>query len=647
MFPTISSKFIQGRGYGLVLLLVLVVLVPSICVLWFMNRAVKNERLAVRQKLIEVYRGQLSVVQDRLENHLRQTAGEPDSLTSQLSPGSLFAHQVQAGQADALICLDSSGNILYPSDASPSKPEPFVAGWLEAQQLETTDPAAAADAFAAIARTSTSSDICARALQAQTRCLVEDGAKEDALLILTQSLAEARFQNATDSQGRLIAPNAELMAIELLGGVPSSTSRVQALAERLKTQLLDYDRFSMPASQRRFLMRQLKTLSPNQFQLPILAAEELAAEYLEAARTIPRDAGLTPTPLASVWRLTSTSGRVITLHRTANLLARLGTWGGAQMLPADVTVVIRPPGEATDKFFLSMPAGSQLPGWRLALSLKDERLFDAAADHRIASDVWIGALVLAFVAVLALLVFRLVRRQVALTQLRNDLVANVTHELKTPLSSMRLLVETLLNSPTLNEQTAREYLKLIATENLRLSRLIDNFLTFSRIERNKYTFKFNPVPADEILAAAKAAVQDRFNNPGSRLELQSSPTLPDVVADADALVTALINLLDNAYKYSGDNKQVTLSASAHNGSVCFAVKDNGIGLSPRETKRIFKRFYQVDQRMSRPVGGCGLGLSIVKFIVTAHHGQIKVESEPTRGSTFTLILPAATPPSSN
>ena len=436
-------------------------------------------------------------------------------------------------------------------------------------------------------------------------------------------------------------PNAELMAIELLQSAPSSSPLVQELAERLKTQLLDYDHFSMPASQRRFLMRQLQALFPNQFQFPILAAEDLAAEYLETARTIPRDAGLMPTPLAGVWRLASNGGRVITLHRMPNLLARFRNWGSSQMLPADVTVVFRPPGEATDKFFLSMPAGSQLPGWRLALSLKDEHPFDVAAGQRIASDVWIGALVLASVAVLAMLVLRLVRRQMALTQLRNDLVANVTHELKTPLSSMRLLVETLLNSPKLDEQTAREYLQLIATENLRLSRLIDNFLTFSRIERNKYTFKFNPVSAGEILAAAKAAVQDRFNIPGSRLELQSPPTLPSVVADADALVTALINLLDNAYKYSGDNKQVTLSASVHNGSVSFAVKDNGIGLSPRETKRIFKRFYQVDQRMSRPVGGCGLGLSIVKFIVSAHHGQIKVEIEPTRGSTFTLVLPAA------
>jgi signal transduction histidine kinase len=228
-----------------------------------------------------------------------------------------------------------------------------------------------------------------------------------------------------------------------------------------------------------------------------------------------------------------------------------------------------------------------------------------------------------------------------LTQLRNDLVANVTHELKTPLSSMRLLVDTLLNSQPLHEQTAREYLQLIAQENLRLSRLIDNFLTFSRMERNKYAFGFKEVPATAIVEGAITAVRERFNAPGCQFETHIAPDLPSVVADADALVTAMVNLLDNAYKYSGEEKRITLSATAENGSVCFAVKDNGIGLSPRDTKRIFKRFFQVDQRLSRSGGGCGLGLSIVKFIVTAHHGSVRVESQPGRGSTFTITLPRA------
>ena len=126
----------------------------------------------------------------------------------------------------------------------------------------------------------------------------------------------------------------------------------------------------------------------------------------------------------------------------------------------------------------------------LALSLRDQRLFDAATNARTRSYIWIGALVVATVIGLAVLALGLVRRQAALAQLRNDLVANVTHELKTPLSSMRLLVETLLDAPQLDEKIAREYLELIAKENVRLSRLIDNFLTFSRIERNKYTFDF-------------------------------------------------------------------------------------------------------------------------------------------------------------
>jgi signal transduction histidine kinase len=251
--------------------------------------------------------------------------------------------------------------------------------------------------------------------------------------------------------------------------------------------------------------------------------------------------------------------------------------------------------------------------------------------------------VVATVGVLGALALRLVRRQVAVTRLRNDLVANVTHELKTPLASMRLLVETLLNADRLNETTAREYLQLIAQENARLSRLIDNFLTFSRMERNKYTLGFKPVPAAAIVEGAAAAVREKFRAPGCRFEVQAARELPAVLADADAMVTALVNLLDNAYKYSGDTKEITLLAGAENGSVMFSVKDNGIGLSARETKKVFKRFYQVDQRLSRSGSGCGLGLSIVEFIVKAHRGTITVQSQPGQGSTFTIALPVASP----
>ena len=267
-------------------------------------------------------------------------------------------------------------------------------------------------------------------------------------------------------------------------------------------------------------------------------------------------------------------------------------------------------------------------------------MFDTAAEHRVAAYVWTGALVVGAVVALASLALGLVRRQAALTQLRNDLVANVTHELKTPLASMRLLVDTLLGSGALHPPAVRDYLQLIAQENLRLSRLIDNFLAFSRMERNRYAFDFKPVPAAAIVEAAAAAVRERFREPGCRFEVHLAAELPPVLADGAALVTVLVNLLDNAFKYSSDDKQITLAAEAADGRVRFTVADRGLGLSPRDTRRIFKRFYRVPG--ADPAGGgCGLGFSIVDFIVRAHHGSVSVRSRLGRGSTFAVEIPAA------
>jgi signal transduction histidine kinase len=629
----------RPSGSWLMLLLLLAVLVPSVCLLWFMNQAVQNERLAVRQKLVDAYRVNLSLVQQQLEAYWRQTATTLDAEADHLAPPALFAKQVRAGLADAVICLDAAGNVTYPGPTSAPRPEVPDASWTGAEDLASSNPVAAAAAFARLAGQATNADLAARALQAQARCLVKAKNPEAAIAVLTGPLEEDRYHHATDAQGRLLVPNAELMALELLK--ESAPDRMRAPVERLRKRLLDYDDPALSAPQRRFLMHEVQRLYSDPALSPMLAAEDLAARCLEAGPILPGDSAMRLTALPEVWQLASGRGRVVALYQTEAVLDRMPTGNAWQFLPPDVRLGVASPGHEIEQAFLSLPAGANLPGWRLALVLKDQRLFDTAAEQRIASYVWIGVLVFATVILLAAFALRLVRRQMALTQLRNDLVANVTHELKTPLSSMRVLVDTLLNSQPLHEQTAREYLQLIAQENLRLSRLIDNFLTFSRMERNKYAFGFKEVPATAIVEGAITAVRERFNAPGCQFETHIAPDLPSVVADADALVTAVVNLLDNAYKYSGEEKQITLSVGAENGSVLFAVKDNGIGLSPRDTKRIFKRFFQVDQRLSRSGGGCGLGLSIVKFIVTAHHGTVRVESQPGQGSTFTITLPQA------
>jgi signal transduction histidine kinase len=253
------------------------------------------------------------------------------------------------------------------------------------------------------------------------------------------------------------------------------------------------------------------------------------------------------------------------------------------------------------------------------------------------------------------------RRQMRLTRLKNDLVATVSHELKTPLASIRLLVDTLLAAETSGTEEVvgkdlrrtetvlpttssvplpvREYLELIAKENARLTRLIDNFLTFSRMERNKQAFSLAAVEPAAIVAAAADAVRERFEQSGCRFDVEVEPGLPSVTADVDAMTTALVNLLDNAWKYSEADKQITLRAYADGGRVALAVSDNGIGLSRAACKRVFERFYQVDRQLSRSRGGCGLGLSIVEFIVKGQGGEVTVRSRPGQGSTFTIILP--------
>jgi signal transduction histidine kinase len=199
---------------------------------------------------------------------------------------------------------------------------------------------------------------------------------------------------------------------------------------------------------------------------------------------------------------------------------------------------------------------------------------------------------------------------------------------------MRLLVDTLLDDENPDSQKTREYLELIARENARLSRLIENFLTFSRLERNRQKFDFRTTQPERVVRGAVEAVQDRF-----AVEIDLTPGLPPVRADEDALTTVLLNLLDNACKYTPGEKHIVLKAFPRNGHVVFAVQDNGIGIAPRERRKIFRRFYQVDQRLAREAGGCGLGLSIVEFIVRAHGGTVQVESEPGRGSTFSVELP--------
>ena len=441
-------------------------------------------------------------------------------------------------------------------------------------------------------------------------------------------------------QGRLITPSAQLWALQLMPD--KQHPDYVAACDRLRQRLQNYDDTAMAATQRRFLLQELSRLQPAGADLPTLSAEDLAARFVETHPSPRRDVGLHPSQLSDVWQLASPEQRVVALFRTETVRQQSDRLLAQAGLPPGVRVNLLPPDsqQQSQDVLFSLPAGQYQPGWQLTLSLKDAGPTDATASGRIALYVWTGVLVIAGMGLLAGWIAQVFRRQMRLAQLKNDLVATVSHELKTPLSSMRLLVDTLLDESSPNPARTKDYLQLIAQENSRLSRLIDNFLAFSRMERNRHAFQFAETDPASVIRMAIEAMGERLEAPRCEFRQEIAADLPRIIADPDALVTVVLNLLDNAWKYTEDPKRISLRAYTMNSQLCIAVTDNGIGLTKSAAKKIFQRFYQVDRRLARATGGCGLGLSIVKYIVDAHGGTVEVTSQPGQGSTFLVALPS-------
>lgn len=632
----------QREFWRMLLLLLALILVPTACVLWFMFLTVENERLAVRQRLVDTYSQRLMTASARLDDHWRVTladlANRPRS-----TPPEEFADLVRRGICDSVILFDTSGKVVYPGvSAPPVFEEPEGDDWRRARALEyeKKDLPGAAAAYAAIAAGTADPLVAGYALQAQARCVSKDGRAADAVQILTSPQMGAILPILEQERVSLWLA-VRTRVLDLLGspGTPLFREVQTQLAERLNT----YGPPSLSAGARLFYMERIAGLTPDARHFDTLEAERLAAETLVAENLSAPDRysnryRLLPTKGSRAWSLPSPDGAAIalfrrdTITRLAKEKASLGANEGIDILPPWV----QPPQQ---NLLTLAGAGEFLPDWNWVVTPRGDDLLDETAQRRTLIHLWTALLTIAGVVVLVLFVSYVVLRQMSLANLKNELIATVSHELKTPLTSMRVLVDTLLAGRCATPEVEREYLQLIAKENTRLSRLIEDFLTFSRMERNKRCFELVPVSMRDVVSEAVEAGCERFRMNGCKLDVSVESGLPAVAGDKDALVTVVLNLLDNAYKYTGDDKDIRLHAYASGNEVCVDVKDNGIGLLRRDAKRVFERFYQVDQGLSRRAGGCGLGLSIAKFIVDAHGGTISIMSELGKGSTFTVRFP--------
>ena len=223
-----------------------------------------------------------------------------------------------------------------------------------------------------------------------------------------------------------------------------------------------------------------------------------------------------------------------------------------------------------------------------------------------------------------------------LEEVRRDFVANVSHELKTPMGAIGLLAETLLeeNEPEISQRLAQR----IHTEAFRISRIIDDLLDLSRIESEESPPR-EPVLVNLILGEASERVRAAAEQRGVEVALVEPSPPVAILGDRRQLTSAVYNLLENAVKFSPDAGIVHLKGGVEGGEVVITVKDSGIGIPTRELERIFERFYRVDHGRSRSTGGTGLGLAIVRHVAQNHRGSIQVESREGEGATFTLHLP--------
>lgn len=224
--------------------------------------------------------------------------------------------------------------------------------------------------------------------------------------------------------------------------------------------------------------------------------------------------------------------------------------------------------------------------------------------------------------------------------IKKDFVANVSHELRTPLASIKGYSETLLDGAMEDAETSREFLRIIDKHATRMTRLIDDLLILSRLESHQMPEVSGSVDVGELVSATTTGYRKQAKDKGVELKTLVPEDLPRVSGDRDRLEQVVVNLLDNAIKYTPSGGRVKVAAAHKDGTVTIEVTDTGIGIPPEDISRIFERFYRVDKARSRELGGTGLGLAIVKHIVQGMGGALSVESTPGEGSTFSVSFKA-------
>jgi signal transduction histidine kinase len=279
------------------------------------------------------------------------------------------------------------------------------------------------------------------------------------------------------------------------------------------------------------------------------------------------------------------------------------------------------------------------PPWSVEFYQQDPDLFETFLISRRGIYFYMFFLLTGILIFGLILTIRTVAHELELSKMKSDFVSTISHEFKSPLSSIRQLAEMLQSGRVPSEDRRREYYDVLVEQSERLSLLIDNILDFAKIEEGRKEFNFEIVDIGPLLQEIVSIIQDRVRHKDFVIKVEIEKPLPSIKVDIAAITQAITNLIDNAIKYSGEAKSILVRAFAENQYLIITVKDFGIGIRKEEIDKVFERFYRGGDALTRTVKGSGLGLTLVKQIVEVHHGNVSVESEVGKGSRFMVRLP--------
>ncbi len=262
-----------------------------------------------------------------------------------------------------------------------------------------------------------------------------------------------------------------------------------------------------------------------------------------------------------------------------------------------------------------------------------ELVNERMTSNLIALGLLIGLLLIGFT-----LIIRNFRRELNLVQTKSDFVSNVSHELRTPLSLISMFAETLYLDRVPNQKKRKEYEEIILKETTRLTNIVNKILNFSQIEANKRTYNPSSTDINQVVTELLHDYSYHIENNGFTFAVDLVADMPDCMIDRDALYEALVNLTDNAIKYSDENKHLHFRTGIRDNEIYVEVQDQGIGIKPEKVSQIFEKFFRVTDGDVQNTRGAGLGLSLVHHIMEAHHGDVEVVSDFGKGSTFRLVF---------